>query len=268
MNHKARWVVSLTAIMQFLVVAAIILWATNCPAQNATSASQTNSPQLSKNDLIEKVSAATNAKDWKQVEELCQQLVALEPANWSFLGGLANAQLQQGKYDDAAKAYDKAVTLALAEKSDTPLTPEKTKARNAAIGKMLTSQGNAYLKLKKIDDAVRSYNRAADLDPNPGLAYFNLCATLYNTGDVDGALSACDKAIAADPTRADAYFIKGSLLVAGAKTSEDGRVVPLPGTVETLQKYLALAPDGPHAKDVKDMLLYVGADVPATQNTK
>jgi hypothetical protein len=27
-----------------------------------------------------------------------------------------------------------------------------------------------------------------------------------------------------------------------------------PGTVETLRQYLALAPDGAHAKDVKEML--------------
>ena len=47
------------------------------------------------------------------------------------------------------------------------------------------------------------------MDPNPGTAYFNLCATLYNQGDMQGAISAFDRAITADPLKTDAYFIKG-----------------------------------------------------------
>jgi tetratricopeptide (TPR) repeat protein len=106
------------------------------------------------------------------------------------------------------------------------------------------------------------------VNPNPALAYFNLCATLYNEGDKDGAIPACDKALAADPNRADAYFIKGSVLIASSQTGQNGQVTAPPGTVEALKKYLELAPDGPHVKDVKDMLKYLGVKVEATGGDK
>ena len=77
-------------------------------------------------------------------------------------------------------------------------------------------------------------------------------------------MDACDKAIPADPNKADAYFIKGSLLIAGSKTDSSGKVIAPPGTEEALSKYLQLAPDGPHAKDVKEMLTYIGSKVENT----
>jgi tetratricopeptide (TPR) repeat protein len=123
---------------------------------------------------------------------------------------------------------------------------------------MLTNQGNCYLKLRKTTEAIVAYTKAAAIAPNPGTAYFNLCATQYNTGNINGALDACEKAIAADPQRADAYFIKGSCLLSISVSTKDGRAHPAPGTVEALRKYLELKPDGPHASEVKQMLEYLG----------
>jgi hypothetical protein len=68
------------------------------------------------------------------------------------------------------------------------------------------------------------------------------------------AVAACDKAIAADPKKADAYFIKGSILFGNGKLDKNNRFTVPPGTVEALKQYSALAPSGPHAPDVKQML--------------
>jgi hypothetical protein len=94
----------------------------------------------------------------------------------------------------------------------------------------------------------------ASADPNAATAWFNLCATAYNTADDVAALNACDKAIAADPGKADAWFIKGSVLVGQSKLDKAGREVAPPGTTQALHKYLELAPNGAHAVDVKAML--------------
>jgi len=75
---------------------------------------------------------------------------------------------------------------------------------------------------------------------------------------VAGALDACGKAIAADPNKADAYFIKGSLLVGESKTDASGKMIAPPGAAEALKKYLALVPNGAHADDVKQMLSFIG----------
>ena len=52
---------------------------------------------------------------------------------------------------------------------------------------MLINEGNAYLKLHKNKEAIDAYNKAASMDPNPARVYFNLCATQYNIGNVEGA---------------------------------------------------------------------------------
>ncbi|HXC57433.1 MAG TPA: hypothetical protein VNU97_19195 [Rhizomicrobium sp.] len=89
---------------------------------------------------------------------------------------------------------------------------------------------------------------------SPAVTYFNSCALLYNAGKTGEAIAACDQAIALDPGKADAYFIKASALFGNGKIGSDGKYVVPQGTVKALNKYLELAPDGPHAPDVHAML--------------
>jgi tetratricopeptide (TPR) repeat protein len=222
------------------------------------------------NALINQLNPALQAKNWAAAEPILVQLIAINPNRWDFQQTLADAQLNEGKYDEAVATYEKAIPLAeAAAKADPKTDPKSDPAKaKAAVGQMLTNEGNAYSKLKKSDKAIESYTKAAAMDPNPGTAYFNLCATEYNSGHTEGALAACDKAIAADPKRADAYYIKGSLLIASSTTEKDGKVKPVPGTAEALNKYLELAPDGGHANDVKQMLAYIGSKVETTYHEK
>src|SRR5690242_7631123 len=88
----------------------------------------------------------------------------------------------------------------------------------------------------------------------PAISAFNSCATLYNAGKMDEAIAACDQAIALDPGKADAYFIKASALFGNAKIGSGGKYEVPPGTVEALNKYLELASNGAHAPDVHAML--------------
>jgi tetratricopeptide (TPR) repeat protein len=244
-----------------------------------------------------------NEKNWKDAEPILKQMVAAEPNRWEFYQALANAQVSMGdyyqsmasgkarppetdqrkpeeyaelsqkEYEDAIASYQKGVEVAQSVVSGTlpkdPRNPstDPVKAK-AGMGQMLGGQGNAYLKVKKSKEAVESFTKAAEMDPNPAVAYFNLCATQYNTGNTDGALAACDKAIAADPNKADAYYIKGSLMVGQGTMDKDNKVKVPAGTEEALKKYLALAPDGAHAADVKQMLEFIGSKVETTYKTR
>src|SRR5258708_3251358 len=203
---------------------------------------------------------ALQAKNWQVTEPLLQQLSTINPTRWEYLQALGNAQLNLGKYEEALATFGKAVPLAQ-NGSDPKADPAKAKA---AAAQMLTSEGNAYLKLKKNPEAIEAFNKAAELSPNPGTAYFNICATQYNTGNMEGASVACDKAIAADPNKADAYFIKGSSMYGSGKLDAQNKYTVPPGTAEALKKYLELAPDGAHAADVKAMLEAIGAKIETT----
>jgi tetratricopeptide (TPR) repeat protein len=221
---------------------------------------------INENTLIAQLNPALQAKDWATAEPILTKLIAMNPNRWDYQQALGNAQLGEGKFDEAVATYEKAIPIAEnATKTDSKADPAKVKA---GVSQMLTSEGNAYLKLKKNDKAIDAYTKAASMDPNPGTAYFNICATQYNSGNTQGALAACDKAIAADPTKADAYFIKGSLMVGDSKLDKDGKLQAPAGTAEALNKYLELAPDGPHANDVKAMLQAIGAKIETSYHEK
>ncbi len=121
--------------------------------------------------------------------------------------------------------------------------------------------GEAEGKTGKPDDAIKSYNQAAQLNPeNAAGYYYNEGAVLTNAGKVDDAIAAFDKCIAADPTKADAYYQKGVNMIGKATLQGDKMVAP-PGTAEAFQKYLELQPNGTYADVAKQMLTSIGASV-------
>lgn len=221
------------------------------------------------NALITQYNAALTAKNWQESADTMQKMITIDPNRWEFQKALGDAQLNLGKYDDAVASYEKALPLAQNAKPD-PKGDQKAEAAKikTGIAQILTNEGNAYLKLKKNPEAIAAYTKAAEMDPNPGTAYFNICATQYNAGNTDGALAACDKAITADPNRADAYFIKGSLLIGQSTMDKEGKLQAPKGAAEALNKYLELAPDGGHANDVKQMLAAIGAKIETTYHEK
>jgi tetratricopeptide (TPR) repeat protein len=194
------------------------------------------------NSLVAKAQAALDAKQWPAAEAALKQLSSSEP-RWEYSEALGTAQMNQGHYADSLESYQRAIDLA--QKNASP-------ADTSRIYMML---GNANLKLKKNDAAIAAYNKAAALSPNPAVAYFNVCAVTYNMGQPAAkTAAACDKAIAADPKKADAYFVKGSALYGEGTIDKGNKFVAPPAAVEALKQYLVLAPDGPHVQDVKAML--------------
>jgi tetratricopeptide (TPR) repeat protein len=179
-----------------------------------------------------------------------RQLVALSPAAES-LRLLADAQLYSGASADALATYDRAITAAQQEK---PAQDQPDADWKDNLAKIYTGKGNALLKLHRTEEAIEAYNHAAEFAANPGLAYFNVCAVLYNTGNTHDSAAACRKSLQADPSRANAWFILGSDLFADATPNASGKVAISVEARQALNKYLELAPDGPHAADVKAML--------------
>ena len=213
-------------------------------------------PQISNSGGGQNVDALTAAynqamqsKDWPHAVAAAQQLVAQKATSLN-LRLLANAQLGSGSVDAALAASDQALAAAQREKpaEGQPMSEWKDGLAQTCIGK-----GNALLKLKRNAEAVEAYNRSAELAANAGLAYFNLCAVLYNSGNTHDSAAACRKCVQAEPARANAWFILGSDLFADAPI-DNGKAVATAEMREALEKYLALAPDGPHAADVKAML--------------
>ena len=170
---------------------------------------------------------------------------------------------KQKRYEMAAADYQKAI-----EMRSTSEAAKKDPDNNKNMAAYYNNLADVYAKSNKVDDAVASYNKAAELDPAHAVTYlFNEGATLTNMGRVDDAIVAFDKVIAADPTKADAYYWKGVNLIGKATLKGDKMVAP-EGTTEAFKKYLELAPDGKLAQPAKDMLASIGATIETGYGTK
>ena len=227
------------------------------------------------NQMMADAKAAEDGGNYDQAISIYKQATTADPTRdllWARLGG---AYLNAGNkafasdrtaanedYTQSAQAYKKAIAI---------------KGSEAAYHNNL---GQALAKLGRTDEAMNEYAAAASIDPsNAGQYYFNLGALLTNAATrmaddkernhaLDEANAAFDKAIAAEPNRAEAYYQKAVNLLNRATVGKDNRVVAPPGTAEALNTYLKLAPSGPHAAEAKELLTSIGAKVETSYQKK
>jgi tetratricopeptide (TPR) repeat protein len=160
------------------------------------------------------------------------------------------------KYTTAAASYQKALTLNAA----------LAKPNNDLTATANNQLGQAYGKMGQTKESSDAYELAAKTDPpKAGMYYFNEAATLYNAQDMDGAAAAAEKAITADPTKAQAYYIKGQALIQKAAVDPKTQKITVPdGCVAAYQKFLELVPTGPQAEEVKGILTGIGEPIKST----
>jgi len=226
--------------------------------------------------LNEKLNAAKTAADAGDFDTAiasmteATQMDASRDLVWFKLGDYyrlsapkqADSAEKQKRYASAIEAYQKAIDLKKATSND----KDPNAAKNLAA--YYNNLAEAYAKANRVDDAVKTYELAAQADPtNAAQYYFNTGAVLTNAGKVDDALAAFDKVIAADPNRADAYYWKGVNMIGKATLQGDKMIAP-PGTAEAFQKYLELQPTGTYADAAKQMLTSIGSSVETSFGNK
>jgi|SRR5579863_9964785 tetratricopeptide (TPR) repeat protein len=234
--------------------------------QQAKAAKETNTIKTL-NDKLNAAKAAADAGDFETAIASLNEAIQIDASRdliWFKLGDYYRMSApkqtdpteKQKRLDSAVEAYQKALDLKKAVVND----KDPNAAKNLAA--YYNNLADALSKAHKIDEAVKSYEMAAQVDPTvAGQSYFNIGAVYTNAGKVDDAIVAFDKVIAADPTRADAYYWKGVNLIGKETMDKDNKAVAPPGTAEAFQKYLELQPSGPYAQGAKDMLASIGASV-------
>ena len=206
------------------------------------------------NDAYTTGTAAMESKDYDAAVASLLKASELDPkqlAVWQHLAEayISGAAKKSGPDFDAGmakgiEAYGKALELSPSDAGT---------HSNLAI---------ALGKLKKFPEATAETEKAAQLDPTKaGQFYYNLGASLVNAGQSEQASGSFKKAIEIDPKHADSYYQYGVYLISKASFAADGKVTPVPGTVEAFQKYLELAPTGQFADPAKAMLESLNAKV-------
>jgi tetratricopeptide (TPR) repeat protein len=249
--------------------------------EQAAKIAKENDTVKALNERLALAKSASDSGDFETAIAQLDQATQMDPTRdllWAKLGdyNLGSAAKQTdsaektNRYDAAVTDYQKAVDL---RQKAGDASAKKDPDANKVLAQFYNNLGKAQAQLGKTDDAVKTYNQAAQLDPaGAGMYYFNLGATLTNANVKNdnemrkAAVEAFDKAIAADPTRADAYYWKGTNLI-GAATLQGDKMVAPPGTAEAFQKYLELQPTGPHAEEAKAMLTGIGSSVETSFGT-
>jgi tetratricopeptide (TPR) repeat protein len=234
-------------------------------AQFRQAAEVDTSPALA---YIRLCSAEYNGGNDDQAIAACKKAIESDASETRFYQQLAGIQSNLGKNSDAIRTYEKGVVLAqdkfrilngsvrsnINSKSNAEISGADRYSRE--IGQMLFGEGNAYFAQRKYKEAAGLFAQAAETQPAPMLAYFNLCASLYDMNDLSGASAACDKAIALDRKFADAYFAKGSVDYAIAFRRK--KFIPPPAATLAIKKYLELAPRGIYSDRARAILQEVG----------
>ena len=213
-------------------------------------------------------SAEYNGGNDDQAIAACKKAIESDPTETRFYQQLAGIQGNLGKNSDAIQTYEKGLALAQDElrmlnrstssninsKSNAEISGASRYSRE--IGQMLFGEGNAYFAQKKYKEAATLFAQAAETAPSPVLAYFNLCASLYDMNDFPGASAACAKAITLDRSFADAYFAKGSADYVIALRRK--KFAPPPAATIAIKKYLELSPVGIYSDRARTILEEIG----------
>jgi len=136
-----------------------------------------------------------------------------------------NSLRKQYKYDEAIKAFEKAIELkpdyevawyykgiaySEANKADESIESFdhaiKLKPNDAYN---YNGKGNVYFNIKKYDYALEAYNKAIELIPDNSIFWKNKADALTKLEKYDDAIVACDKSIELDPNYASAWNSKG-----------------------------------------------------------
>ncbi len=235
--------------------------------QQAKAAKETNTVKAL-NEKLTAAKTATDAGDFEKAISVLNEANAMDStrdlvwfqlanAYYSSAPKQADADEKKKRYETATADYQKAIELRKGSEQ-----AQKDPESNKKLAAYYNNLAQSYSKSNKIDDAIATYNQAAQLDPaGSAMYYFNEGAVLTNAGRVDDAIAAFDKTLAADPTKALAYYWKGINLIGKATVGKDNKMVAPDGTEAAFQKYLELDPNGPMADTAKQMLASIGATV-------
>jgi tetratricopeptide (TPR) repeat protein len=216
------------------------------------TAEQTLGATASKADIEAKDAEIKTAK-YSEVETLMLKDTAAKPDASILWAQLGQAQLGLKKFDLAEATYKKVLEVEAASKKP---NPQSQGVANSGLGEI-------YARTGKIPEANDAYDAAAKINPPAAGVYLkNEAVIFYQLHNPEAQAVAADKAIKADPTSAISYYLKGNGLVASATVDPKTHLPIAPaGCLEAYQMYLQLAPTGPYAPEVQQILAGFGQKI-------
>jgi tetratricopeptide (TPR) repeat protein len=144
-------------------------------------------------------------KDWPAAIDELRRVVSMAPANADARRLLAGTLFGQRAYGEAAMQYGEYLRLRPADLE--------------ALG----NYGVALIATDQLEDALKAFRRAVDVDPRSAAARRNLATLLFDLRVVDEAHLHAREAVALDPGSAAAHDLLGRTLTLQGKLDEARR---------------------------------------------
>lgn len=212
----------------------------------ATRAEMARVPRTEHGPYLEKISA-TAATAISEFEAAIKNVDPKESNYAVVMFNLGRAYDEAGRYEDAIQCYNRALEV----------TPNEA----GYYQELGTTQARAG----KVQDAVVTCTKVASLPAAAGTdpkvpasnCFGNVAIILQNAGRMKESVEPARKATELNPAQADYWFLLGRGLTNAMEFKKEGDkyiTVVQPGTAESFQKYLELAPNGRFAAEAKASL--------------
>ncbi len=192
----------------------------------------------------------------QKAQWMFQQVLAIDPYNYSALEGMGFLFGQMGRFEEALNYFSMASIVRpeefavyfncgtalkeLGRYEDALINFNKAVSLNPKFSEAYGSRGSVLNNLKRHDEALVSFDKAIACNENYANAYNNRGAVLHGAFKrYDEALASFNKAIALKPGFADAYYNRALLLkamgqYAHALASYDGAIRIRPDYVDAI----------------------------------
>ncbi len=141
--------------------------------------------------LLRRVDALISRKDFDDAKKILIRILSWQEDHFDAGAHLAYVYLQSGDHRKAENLYRKVLEV---------------RPRDASL---LTNFALAILEQKdpmRIDDSVKAFQLAAQLDPKNSQRYANLGQSLFFAGDIPNAILAFERAVRLAPRNVELYF--------------------------------------------------------------
>jgi tetratricopeptide (TPR) repeat protein len=204
--------------------------------EKQTKAELGKAPAAEREALKQKLADQSNQAVSEYLEAQ-KNLVEKDPNTALVWVKLGEAYDNAGRNDEAANAYQQAITL----KPD--------------VAGYYNNLGNVLARAGKIDEAKAAYTKSVELDPaNAATAWRNLAISLYNANRGGDAIEPLQKSAELEPKNAQTWYLLGACLIYKMTTKKVGdkeEITFAPGTIEAYQKAIELDPNGPYGAEAK-----------------
>ncbi len=160
-----------------------------------------------------------------RIRQRLESLGYLNPESANAYNNLGLLYRQEGAYDEAVRAFKKAIELApdvaafydnlgvaysaRGDYAAAVSAHQRALSLDPTSAKACNNLGNAYLERGEEEKAMAAFEKAISLAPNFADAYANLASVYYNRGDFSRARSLLQKSLALDPDNLRARYNLG-----------------------------------------------------------